>query len=248
MHASCLGFLPLLLATSLSAQTVDEVVARYIAARGGAERLRTLESLRLVGTLSAGPGQAGPFRLELKRPGKMRVETTVQGMTFTQATDGQAAWVIAPMVGPGGPVLLPPEEAAGLQDQADMEGPLVNWAAKGNKVELLGRETRFGGEAFRLRVRLKSGDVRHVYIDRQSFKQVAEEGERPSPRGLVLIETRLSDHRMVDGLLVPFVLEISAGGDERQRLSFETVEVNVALGDARFAVPPGARKPPPPAQ
>ena len=107
----------------------------------------------------------------------------------------------------------------------------------------MGRETRFGGEAFRLRVRLKSGDVRYVYIDRQTFRQVAEEGERPSPRGLVLIETRLSDHRMVDGLLVPFVLEISAGADERQRVAFETVEVNVALDDARFAVPPGAKPP-----
>jgi hypothetical protein len=248
MRASHLGLLPLLLATSLSAQTVDEVVARYIAARGGAERLRTLESLRLVGTISPAPGQAGPFRLELKRPGKMRVEMTVQGMTLTQATDGQAAWVIAPMVGAGGAVLLPPEEAAGLKDQADMEGPLVNWAAKGNKVELRGQETRFGGEAFRLKVKLKSGDVRYLYIDRQTFKQVAEEGERPSPRGLVLIETRLSDHRMVDGLLVPFVLDISAGADERQRVAFETVEVNPPIGDARFAVPPGAKPPPRPAQ
>jgi hypothetical protein len=176
----------------------------------------------------------------------MRVEITVQGMTLTQATDGQAAWVIAPMVGAGGAVILPAEEAAGLKDQADMEGPLVNWAAKGNKVELLGRETRFGGEAFRLKVKLKSGDVRYVYIDRQTFKQVAEEGERPSPRGRVLVETRLSDHRMVDGLLVPFVLDISAGANERQQVAFDTVEVNAPIGDARFAVPPGAKTPPRP--
>jgi hypothetical protein len=150
------------------------------------------------------------------------------------------------MVGGGSPVILPEEEAAGLKDQADMEGPLVNWVAKGNKVELAGRETRFGGEAFRLKVKLKSGDVRMVYIDRQSFRQVAEEGERPSPRGRMLVETRLSDHRMVDGLLVPFVLEISAGEGERQRVSFDTVELNTPLDDARFAVPPGARKPPRP--
>lgn len=248
MRASRLGLLPLLLATSLSAQTLDEVVARYVAARGGAERIRTLESLRLTGTISPAPGQAGPFRLELKRPGKMRVEMSVQGVTLTQATDGRAAWVIAPMMGAGGAVLLPPDEAAGLQDQADLEGPLVNWAAKGNKVELLGRETRFGGEAFRLKVKLRSGDVRYVYIDRQTWRQVAEEGERPSPRGLVLVETRLSDHRMVDGLLVPFVLETSAGAGERQRVALETVEVNPPLDDARFAVPPGARTPPPPAR
>ncbi len=235
------GLVPLLLAGPLSAQTVDEIVARYVAARGGAERIRTVDSMLLVGAISPAPGQTGPFRLELKRPGKMRVEITVQGMTLTQATDGQAAWVIAPMIGAGGAVILPEQEAAGLKDQADIEGPLVNWAAKGNKVELQGRETRFGGDAFRLRVKLKSGDVRYVYIDRQTYRQVAEEGERPSPRGRVLVETRLSDHRLVDGLLMPFVLDISAGAGERQRVAFDKIEVNAPLDDARFAVPPAAK-------
>ena len=238
--------IPLLLAAPLSAQSLDEIVARYVAARGGAERLSSLQSMSLVGTISLGPGGTGPFRLELKRPGRMRVEITAQGMTLTQATDGLAAWVIAPMVGGGGAVILPEEEAVGLKDQADLEGPLVNWAAKGNKLALQGRETRFGGDAFRLKLTLKSGDVRHVYIDRQSFRQIAEEGERPTPRGRVLIETRLSDHRMVDGLLVPFVLDISAGAEERQRVAFEKVEENPPLDDARFAVPPGAKKAPRP--
>jgi len=237
--------LSLALGAPLSAQTVDEVVARYVQARGGAERLRTLSSLRMEGTISPFPDEKGPFHLELKRPGRMRVEMTVQGMTLVQATDGLAAWVKGPMAGGGSAVVLPEAEATPLKEQADMEGPLVNWAAKGNKVELAGRETRFGGEAIRLKVRLKSGDVRTVYIDRQTFRQVAEEGERSSPRGPVLVETRLSDHRMVDGLLLPFVLEIAAGGNERQRVVFEKVEVNPSLDDERFAVPPGARRPPP---
>jgi hypothetical protein len=122
----------------------------------------------------------------------------------------------------------------------------VDHGAKGHKVELTGKDTRFGGEAFRLRVRLKSGDVRYLYIDAKTYGQIGEEGERPSPRGLVRIETRLSDHRKVDGLLVPFALEINAGGEERQRLVFDQVEVNPALDDARFALPAGAKPPPKP--
>jgi outer membrane lipoprotein-sorting protein len=236
----------LLLAAPASAQTVGDIVARYLAARGGLERIRGVQTLRMAGTLSPSPGQKGPFRLELKRPGKMRVEITLQGSTMTQATDGKTAWVIAPMVGGGGAVVLPPEEAQGLKDQADIEGPLVDAAVKGNKVELTGRETRFGGEAYRLKVRLRSGDVRYLYIDTRSYLQVAEEGERPSPRGLVLIETRLSDHRQVEGLLIPFVLDISAGGEERQRIVFDQVEVNTPIDDARFAVPAGAKPAPRP--
>jgi len=239
--------LPLLGAVPAPAQTVEDVLSRYVAARGGLERIRSVTAMRLVGSLSAGPGLGGPFRLELKRPGKMRVEVSLQGSTVTQATDGSQAWVISPMVGGGRAVIVPPEEARALQDQADLEGPLVDYRAKGHRVELTGRDSRFGSEAFRLRVQLKSGDIRYAYIDASSYRQVAEEGERPSPRGLVRVETRLSDHRVVDGLLVPFVLDIrAADGAEQQKVAFDTVEVNPALDDARFAVPPGARLPPPP--
>lgn len=236
----------LLLAAPLPAQTVDEVVARYLAARGGLERIRSISSMRLSGTISPAPGESGPFRLELKRPQKMRVEMIVQGMTLTQATNGTLAWVVTPMLAGGTGVILPPDEAQGLKDQADVEGPLVDSKAKGHKVELAGRDKRFGVEAFRLKMLLRSGDVRWLYIDATTWLQIAEEGERPSPRGLVRIETRLSDHREVQGLIVPFVLDISAGGEDRQRVAFEKVEVNPPLDDARFEAPAGAKAPPAP--
>jgi len=236
----------LLLAAPLPAQTVDEIVGRYVAARGGLERIRSIQSMRLSGTISPAPGESGPFRLELKRPQRMRVEMIVQGMTLTQATNGTTAWVVTPMLVGGAGVILPREEAQGLKDQADLEGPLVDWKAKGHRVELTGRDKRFGPEAFRLKVQLRSGDVRWLYIDATSYLQIAEEGERPSPRGLVRIETRLSDHRDVQGLIVPFVLDISAGGDDRQRVAFERVEVNPPLEDARFEAPAGAKAPPAP--
>lgn len=236
----------LLVASPVSAQTVDEIVGRYLAARGGLERIRSIQSMRLQGTISPAPGASGPFRLELKRPQKMRVEMIVQGTSLTQGTDGTTAWVLTPMLAGGSGVILPPGEAQGLKDQADIEGPLVDWRAKGHRVELTRRDARFGAEAFRLRVQLKSGDVRYLYIDAATYRQVAEEGERPSPRGLVRIETRLSDHRDVQGLVIPFVLDISAGGEDRQRVAFEKVEVNVTIDDARFAAPPGAKVPPAP--
>ena len=229
------------------AQTVDEIVGHYVATRGGLERIRSVQSIRMTGTLSPAPGEKGPFRLELKRPGRMRVEMILQGTTLTQATDGTTAWVIAPMLAGGSAVLLPPDEAQSLKDQADMEGPLVDWKAKGHRVELVSRDKRQGGEAYRLKVQLKSGDVRYIVINAATYRQVAEEGDRPSPRGLVTIETRLSDHRMVEGLLVPFVVEIGmkgGEGDEEQKIVFDKVEVNVPMDDGRFAVPPGAKSAP----
>jgi outer membrane lipoprotein-sorting protein len=249
MNARLVATLLAFVGSTSYAQTADEIVARYVAARGGLERIRSVASMRMTGTISSGPGEKGPLRLEVKRPGRMRVEMVVQGATLIQATDGTTAWVISPMLDPGSAFILPPEEARGLKEQADIEGPLVDWKAKGNQVELLAREKRPGGEAFRLKVRLKSGEVRYVAIDAATYRQVAEEGERPSPRGPVTIETRLSDHRVVDGLLIPFVLDIGMKGgeeDEQQKVVFSKVEVNVAIDDARFATPAGARRAPRP--
>ena len=250
MQARLAALLVLLgVAPSVRAQTVDDIVARYVATRGGMERIRSVQSLRMTGTLSPAPGEKGPFRLEVKRPGRMRVEMILQHTTLTQATDGTTAWVIAPMLAGGGAVLLPPDEAQSLKDQADMEGPLVDWKAKGHRVELVARDKRPGGEAYRLKVRLKSGDVRYIFIDAATYRQVAEEGERPTPRGLVTIETRLSDHRLVEGLLVPFVVEIGmkgGDGDEEQKIVFDKVELNVAMDDGRFTAPPGAKAAPSP--
>jgi hypothetical protein len=233
------------MAAGAPAQTLEEVLARNIEARGGLERIRGTESVRMSGTMTLGPGLEAPFKIELKRPNRMRVEFVIDGQTGIQATDGTAAWGQMPFTGTPGPVILAPGDAKSLMGQADLDGPLVDHAAKGHKVELVGKEAIPGGEAYRIKLTMKDGETRAIFIDSVSFLEVRGEGRRSTPRGEMEFVTRLTDHKPVDGLVLPFALE-SGPKDrpERQRMTLTKIERNVALDDAQFAVPKDARPAP----
>src|SRR5213595_4125810 len=70
--------------------TVDELVAKNVAAKGGADALRSLQSVRFTGKLLVNEGQIQLAYVETKkRPGGIRDEVTLQGMTAIQAYDGE---------------------------------------------------------------------------------------------------------------------------------------------------------------
>jgi outer membrane lipoprotein-sorting protein len=231
-------------APRVAAQTVDEVVARYIEARGGASKIHGLNTIRMTGTISFGPGEPAPFTLEMKRPGRMRTEFAFQGAVGVQAFDGQKAWAVLPMAGKSEPEYLPDEVGREAAEQADIEGPLVDAAAKGNKVELLGTEKVEGRDCFKVMVTFKSGGVRYSYIDAVSFLEAKAEGRRTAGGDEVMLETYYRDYRDVDGLKIPYRVEAGpARRPERQKIVIDRVEVNVPLDDTRFERPLAARRP-----
>jgi hypothetical protein len=228
----------------LAGQTVDEVVARHLEARGGVQKIHRLDTIRMTGTISFGPGDPAPFALEMKRPNRMRTEFNFQGSVGVQAFNGQKAWTVLPMAGKTEPEFLPAEVAREAAEQADIEGPLVDAASKGHKVELVGREKVEGRDCFKLMVTFKSGGVRYSYIDSVSFLEVKAEGRRMGGGDEVLLETFYRDYRDVDGLKIAHMVEAGpAKRPEKQKIVIEKVEVNVPLDDARFERPSAARRP-----
>jgi outer membrane lipoprotein-sorting protein len=223
-------------------QSVDEVLARHVEARGGRQRLKQLTSVRMSGTIAFGEGPAAPFVLLMRRPNQMRTEFSFQGQTGIQAFDGERAWAVLPMTGKSEPEYLPAEASREAADQADIEGPLVDAAAKGHRVVLAGRERVEGRECLKLELTLKSGAVRHVYLDAESFLEVKGEGRRRAGSDEVVLETYYRDYREVAGLTLPHRIEAGpAKRPERQKIVIERVEVNVPLRAEDFAPPRPAR-------
>src|SRR5207237_1079667 len=92
-----LNSVAVLLAAGLAhAQTVDQIIARNIAARGGVKRLSALRSQSMTGTLGFAPNPAEPFHAEMKRPGRIHQEISVNHDSFTQVSDGQYGWTLRP--------------------------------------------------------------------------------------------------------------------------------------------------------
>jgi hypothetical protein len=230
-----------LVARGAGAQTVDDVVRRYLEARGGIAKLRAVQTLRLSGTMEMPGTPAIPFRLELKRPAKMRTEFTIEGQQGVRAYDGREAWARAPLPGER-PKPMAAEEAAEARAQADVDlSPLVDAQAKGYTVELVGRDRLPGGETFKLLVRGGDAPPRTLQLDTRSHLVVRTEEVRTIEGQPVDFVTEVGDYRTDGGLTFPHRIELGPKGSaERQRLVIDTVEVNPPLEDARFSRP-GAR-------
>lgn len=217
------------------AESVDDVIAKNIQARGGG-KLRAVQTLRMSGKLVAGPGIEAPFTIEIKKPGRLRFEVVVQGMTIVQAVDGDAGWTIQPMTGKKDAERMSPDDLKETQDQADFEGPLVDYKKKGHKVELAGKEKIEGTDAYKLKVTKKNGDTEYIYLDADAFLEIKSEGKRIVRDTPVEFESTTGDYKDVSGVMFPFSAELGAKG-EKIKLSFTKIEVNPKIDDARFKMP-----------
>jgi hypothetical protein len=223
---------------TLAAQTVDEIVARHVAARGGREALAAVKTLRMTGLAMAGPGREAIVRREIARPGRIRTEFVFQGTTGVYAWDGSEGWRVSPLDGGFEPEPLPAEEAALAAEQADIEGPLVDWKAKGHAVELVGSEPLPGGPAHHLKVALKTGAVRHVWVDAATGLVVRMESTRTLRGRDLTIETAFGDYRETGGVAFARSIETGVRGRPRRLVVVvESVELNPALDDTRFRMP-----------
>jgi outer membrane lipoprotein-sorting protein len=225
-----------------AAQTVDEIVAANLEAKGGEEAWMAVESGRMTGTMRMGGGAAGaldmPFVVEFKKPNKIRLEFTMQGMTGIQAFDGEVGWTVMPFMGKTEPEEMAEDQVKQLKDQADFEGVLVNYKEKGYTVELVGKEEVDGTPAFKLKVTRADGDVDYLYLDQEYFVEFKTEATREVQGNEVTVETVLGDYKEVDGLLFAHSMEMSfGGGDAQQVITINSIELGVDLPDERFAMP-----------
>jgi hypothetical protein len=220
------------------AQTLDEIVARHVEARGGRAALAALRSVRMSGRAIGPNGREAVVRREIARPGRIRTEFVFQGTTGVYAWDGAAGWRVSPLDGGFEPEPLPDDEAAATAEQADLDGPLVDWKAKGGSLALVGTEALPGGEAHHLRLTPKPGAVRELWLDAKSGQLVRTLSTRKLRGHETSLETLLGDYRATGGVYFPRSIEIGvAGRPQRLRISVDSVETNVALDATRFRMP-----------
>jgi outer membrane lipoprotein-sorting protein len=229
----------ILASSSVQAQTVDEIVARYVAARGGREALAAIHTLRMTGRMIAGAGREAIVRREIARPGRIRTEFEFQGTTGVYVWDGSSGSRVSPLDGGLEPEPLSDEAAALSAEQADIDGPLVDWQAKGHKVDLVGAATLPGGAAHELNVTLKTGGTRRLWIDDTTGLLVKSASTRKVRGHELRIETTYADYRKTDGVAIARSIETGAAGrPQRLKIVVDEVEANPALEDSRFRMTP----------
>ncbi len=230
---------------SLSAQTADDILAKYIAARGGLAKIKALRSERISGTISFGPGEDGTFVVERERPMKLHTELSLNGQTLVRTYDGRSSgWIYNPFAGIPAVEPMSETDINNIGEEADFEGPFIDYVKKGNQVEYAGKAEVEGKPAHKLKLTNKKGEARYFYFDAASgllLESVVntKEGDKD-----ILLETFFRDYREVNGLKYPFVVESnSASPTQPRKITATNIEVNVRIDEARFGKP----NPPPPA-
>jgi hypothetical protein len=235
-------FLPVLGAVSCfsfaaSAQTVDEVIAKNLQAKGGADKLKSVRSIRMTAKFSQGSFRA-EFRQEIKRADKVREEFIIQGLAQVQAYDGKTGWQISPFGGRKDPELLSQDDLKSLVVDADIDGPLVDYKEKGHKAELVGHDSMEGTDCFKIKLSMKNGDVRYYYLDADSHLELKLEIQTTIRGSVQESELYYGDYEQVNGIYYPFAIEqAQKGSSSRAQFSVEKIEQNIPLDDARFSMP-----------
>ncbi len=252
------------------------IVDKNVAARGGLQAWRAVQTLTMAGKLGAGGNQRAalpspipgrrpspqtlpsrpaqepqlPFVMELKRPRKMRFELQFNGQTALQVFDGANGWKLRPFLNRRVVEPYTTDEMKMASMQADLDGPLVDYAAKGTQIELAGMEKVEDRDTYKLKLTMKNGQAIHVWIDAQTFLEAKIEGQ---PRRLDgtshPVEVYLRDYRPVNGLQIPYVLETKVLPVAQtalglrdtpvppEKMIIEKVEVNPKLDESLFSKP-----------
>jgi hypothetical protein len=260
--------------------TAAQVVEKNIAARGGLQAWKSVQTMTWKGKMDAGTGDSAarsrafamssvgkmqpasrmsmpaeaekqvqlPFTTEMKRGRKQRVELEFAGKTAIQVYDGTSGWLVRPYLNRNDVEPFTAEQLQSESQSADIDGYLVDYSAKGSKVELAGVEQVEGKDAYKLKVTQKSGDVKYIWVDAQSFLDVRVSGPQRRMDGKMRnVYVYQRDFRSVSGVMIPYTLETAVEGyRDTHKTVLESVVINPKLDDSLFTKPVVAASAAPP--
>jgi hypothetical protein len=217
--------------TPVAKLSAAEIADKNAAARGGLQAWRNVKTITLSGKMDAGGNQRPtltmpgvkrgtklptraidevqlPFKMEMERPRKQRIELEFGGKTAVQVYDGTNGWKLRPFLNRNEVEPFTSDELKIAASQSELDGPLIDYATKGTKIDLDGMEKIDGKDTYKLKLTMKSGQTMNIWIDAQTFLEVKMEG---TPRRLDgkshQVEVYLKDFRSTDGLMIPRLLE-----------------------------------------
>lgn len=231
-----IGMSLLLAATSFSgirAQTVDDIINKYVDAIGGKDKLEQVKTVYIENTVQV-MGNEGPSTTNIVNGKDYRVESEVNGQKMIQVLTDKGGWQVNPYMGATTPQPMPDEVYKQSKGQIDVTGPLYNYAAKGNKVELEVKE----GNAYKIKITNPDAGETTAYIDTATYylTKISKTGTMMGQD--MEITLSFSDFKKTDfGVVFPYSTEISYGGQFSVTTSTKKIELNKTIDPAIFEMP-----------
>lgn len=231
----CLLAIGLFVSASISnAQTLDEIVAKYVAAIGGKENMQKINSVYMENTLQVMGQESSSTTIILNGKGSKTV-SDVMGQKMVQCYTDNSGWMINPMMGSSEPSDMPAEQYNAGKSSIYTSDPLSFWSERGYKAELVGKEKVGAVEAFKIKVVSPENVTVFYYIDPSTYYPVQATMSVDAGGQQMNMTTSFSDYRKTDaGILIPFSTDVDYGGQFNISLKTKKVEYNKTIDPAIF--------------
>ena len=217
--------------------TVDEIIAKNLQAKGGAEKWQAVKSVKMSGNMTA-QGKEMPLTVYAMRPNFNRQEIVLPAGKAIQAFDGTTAWVVNPMLGINTPQVVPGQAAEFTKQSADFDGALINYKDKGNVIELVGKEQFEGKDVYHLKVTAKGGPLQHYLLDANSGLELRTSTEVELGNGQKqTLTSAMTNYKAVNGIMIPHTVTQTAGDKPLLQWTITSVEFNTVTDDSIFRLP-----------
>jgi hypothetical protein len=222
------------MSVSAYAQTVDEIVDKHVAAMGGLDKLKSVNTIITERSIAV-QGMEIPSKSTLVVGKFLRSESTVMGNAMVQVVDGTTGWMIRPtqMGGTGEPEDMPADQVKQQAGQLDPFGSLVSYKEKGNKVELIGKEKIDKKDNYHLKVTNSDGQLSDQFIDAETYLISKVKMDMGGETG----EIDFSNYKEVDGIKFANTLEMSNSQMGIITLLTNKVVINAQVDEALFKKP-----------
>lgn len=178
-----------------------EILGKMVKALGGEKAIRKHTTRTMTGKLDVGGMMQGTLEIRAAKPNFFTMTMTLEGMgEIRTGYDGRTAWRVDPMHGAG---ILEGEELASMLRQADFYSSL-HYERNSRSIEVTGRAEFEGQDCYELKIADKSGEVRSLFIDSQSFLVAGTRSVRDFPMiGKAQITITQSEYKEFDGVKIP---------------------------------------------
>ena len=218
----------------------DEIVGKYLDAIGGKAAISQVKSISMETSVSV-MGNDVPGTTVVVDGVGYRSDTDFNGTKITSCVNGKGGWQVNPMTGAADPTPMSDDEYKSARDQIYVGGQLYDYAAKGNKVELISS----AADGYKVKVTNKDGVDTTYVIDPTTFliKSTVRKGQMQGQD--VDITTTYSDYRKTDvGYLMPYAMDLDLGGQFQLSIAIKKADLNKTIDPAIFEMPkPAAAAP-----
>lgn len=220
------------------AQTVDDIVAKHIAAIGSAEKWKAVKGLELKNKFSV-QGMEIESKTVIVAGKSLRTDVSVMGQEIITAVDGETGWSVRPsmMGGTGEPEDMPISLVKESRKQVELGGSLLNYKEKGATLELVGKEVLDGADAYNLKLTEKNGDVTNIYLSAITYYTLKSAGKRQVQGQEINAEVTYSNFKQIEGLTFPFTMETPSPMGGTMTIETESVKLNPTIDESIFKKP-----------